>query len=874
MKKSFLLLTTIAVFALNSFAQQWEVLRHSSPVAAPARTSSANSFEYGYSTDNIVSSLGYDAGATVRVAFVIPKNVAATYAGAQITKIHVGFGSSPATNTSVFIAESLSSTLAYSQSANFGINQWNVVNLTTPYTITGTTDVVIGYEFKGGGTGAFYSIGLDDSDAPNANSNYFAVKTGLSYPIWENLADYGYYNVTLKATIQGDNLPQYDVSVNSVTTSALDVAPDETFSILTAVTNQATQTITSLKLSYEVGETVLTEVVSGIAIAPLKSYSLSKDVSLNTEGVYPVKVTVLELNGDNDDENPSNNSLLASQTLWVGNSAPTIPRNRNVVLEEYTGIYCVYCPDGHKKANELKASNPGQVEIINIHQGYYANPSAGDPDYRTSWGDALAAQTGLKGYPSGTVNRHVFTNNDTTALNRGDWANAARLIINEVSPVNLRAKASVDWTTNTLTVDVSGYYTGNSANATNLLNVALLQENILGPQTGGINFYPEMLTEDGLYRHNHMLRDLLTGQWGDTIFVTTQGTSFSKQYTYTIPEHYKNIVVDLNNLTILAFIAEGKQEIITGTRAKISSIHITEPTIKIVNIEQQSLPTADNNILAKVIVQNISQAPVTSYNLKYKVDDGESVSYSVTGKNIQLLEQDTLLLPLIPITLGEKHTLTVAADQTNGNTQTKASQLSIEVSKYVSFASSRSLSLKVWQDAYGSETTWALFDTDGTTIVTQGGPYSNLSAVGTQLHEENLTVPEDGVYRFEIYDEYGDGINAGYGEGKYEIWAGDELIVSSDGKFGSKDVKVISVTTVTSIKDISAPEISIYAFGDDLRIVSTLPVASVAVYDTLGKQLILQNNSNSLSLNNLNKGIYIVKVITLTGVEKTVKIIK
>ena len=32
----------------------------------------------------------------------------------------------------------------------------------------------------------------------------------------------------------------------------------------------------------------------------------------------------------------------------------TTPENKNAILEEFTGIYCVFCPDGHLIANNLK----------------------------------------------------------------------------------------------------------------------------------------------------------------------------------------------------------------------------------------------------------------------------------------------------------------------------------------------------------------------------------------------------------------------------------------------------------------------------------------------------------------------------------------
>src|SRR5690554_2477315 len=85
----------------------------------------------------------------------------------------------------------------------------------------------------------------------------------------------------------------------------------------------------------------------------------------------------------------------------------TSPQDQNVVLEEFTGIHCVYCPQGHAIAQAIQNANPDRVSLINIHVGSYAVPGAGEPDFRTPYGNAIVGQTGLTGYPGGTVNRHV-----------------------------------------------------------------------------------------------------------------------------------------------------------------------------------------------------------------------------------------------------------------------------------------------------------------------------------------------------------------------------------------------------------------------------------------------------------------------------------
>jgi len=190
-------------------------------------------------------------------------------------------------------------------------------------------------------------------------------------------------------------------------------------------------------------------------------------------------------------------TFIASAQTFVS----TTPENKNIILEEFTGISCGYCPDGHLIGQNLHNANPNDVFLINIHTGSYASPQGAGTDFNTSFGSAIGSQTGLCGYPAGTVNRRDFTANGwnqtssggcvaTTGMSRGDWNSAANLMLAEPSPVNVGIQASIDMATNTLTVDVEVYYTGTQTITSNCLNVAIVQNGILGPQSGGASFNP------------------------------------------------------------------------------------------------------------------------------------------------------------------------------------------------------------------------------------------------------------------------------------------------------------------------------------------------------------------------------------------------
>ena len=64
--------------------------------------------------------------------------------------------------------------------------------------------------------------------------------------------------------------------------------------------------------------------------------------------------------------------MLFANAINAQNFVSTAPLNRNVLLEEFTGVRCQYCPYGHKVAKGLAETYPDNIFIANIHAGGYA----------------------------------------------------------------------------------------------------------------------------------------------------------------------------------------------------------------------------------------------------------------------------------------------------------------------------------------------------------------------------------------------------------------------------------------------------------------------------------------------------------------------
>ena len=539
----------------------------------------------------------------------------------------------------------------------------------------------------------------------------------------------------------------------------------------------------------------------------------------------------------------------------------TTPSNRNVLLEEYTGVNCQWCPDGHRMANELKATNPDRICLINIHQGNFAANT-----YTTQFGNALANQTNLDGYPSGTINRHVFSGSNT-ALNRGVWANCANQILNMSSPVNIAAEGTLDMSTRTVNIRVQLYYTDSQAVTSNALNVAILQDNVLGSQVG-MSMNPAQVVGNQ-YNHMHMLRHLITGQWGETIENIDQGTLVEKNYEYVIPEQLGSpnaIDAVLSDLNFVAFVCEGHQEVLTSIEVPIERINLPAISGRIANVyETPSLTCTDQ---ANAYFQFMNQGAETVTSLTYTYSIGGNTQTATWNGSVSSFDITNVDIPTFNINLNVNNTLTVQVTKING-TDVEIASRTLTIKKNV-YGGAGTMAFILKTDNYGSETSFKIFGPDGN-VVLSGGPFTNTSTE----HAFTFAPTTMGCYRLEVYDSYGDGINNGYGAGWFKLMAEDGTQIFRDnGKFGSQATYMIDVSGV-GVEDF-ALETTVYPnpARNVININTTNNVQRVEIFNMQGQLVKVETGEvKSISVKDLANGLYTLKLTTDNGISMH-KIIK
>ena len=521
-------------------------------------------------------------------------------------------------------------------------------------------------------------------------------------------------------------------------------------------------------------------------------------------------------------------SILLSTICLVGigqTFVSTTPENKNVVLEEFTGIYCGFCPDGHVIGQGIHTANPNDVFLINIHTGGYANPNGpNDPDFNTIFGSAIGNASGLAGYPAGTVNRATFStiapqgSAGSTALSRGDWAAASALIMAEPSEINVAAQASYDMGTGILTVNTESYFTAAGSAGGYNLHVAVVMNNVAGPQSGAQNYNPGGIIPgpwNPTYNHQHMMVHLMDGAIGLEYNIVTAGTFVPNTHTWTVPAQMQGTGQgstngffpdhDPTNFDVVAYVVEGATNtIVTGFQAAVIPIF---PNAYDANVTASSA----NNVVCvsetdiEITFRNYGSQALTSLDLTYDINGGTPATYNWTG-NMASGAQETVTItnvsfsPIANVGQTPGNVVTWTASNPNGQVDQNASNNSSSSTfthwdlsgEVLNGIDDGIINISLLTDGYGSETTWEIKAEDGT-VIGSGGPYSN----NTQYNETAFVNPTE-CFTFSLYDSYGDGMCCSNGVGSALVTDQSNNVVFEGDPINLQNFSEISVYFSTS----------------------------------------------------------------------------
>lgn len=456
------------------------------------------------------------------------------------------------------------------------------------------------------------------------------------------------------------------------------------------------------------------------------------------------------------------NVVCATLTAYAY-EVPTSLQKKNILLEEFTGIHCGYCPQGHTIAKNMQTAQPDIIYVIAVHSGMFSQPSSDEPDFRTEDGDLVNNTIGAgfynTGYPSGMINRHTF-GGTIPVTGRADWTKDGKEMSETTAPVNLLLKSSYDGSSRQLAITVEGYFTEEQDQGFNLLNVALVQSNIKGPQNGGA------MGSD--YIHNHMLRDYLTPEWGDTIKAPKKGEYFTRTYSYTLPETIKEVDVKAEDIELIAFVCTDKTEVLNVTGGKPIYTNFDKPLNATIYQASQTIKSNYGYNFFEGILKNESNQTITSAEFQVSIN-GADQQVNWNG-GIHAFESRPIVIKVTPYEFMQQNECTITLTKLNGQA---VEGNSIKYAFDAPYECTPNLEIELQTDLFADENSYAIKDQDGQTVIGFGPYPTDKKAV----YKEMAALELGKIYCFEVTDSWGDGIQQPMGNYKIYNQEDHSLIV-------------------------------------------------------------------------------------------------
>jgi len=233
----------------------------------------------------------------------------------------------------------------------------------------------------------------------------------------------------------------------------------------------------------------------------------------------------------------------AQDTTFV--TTPDAAQAKVILLEEFTGVRCINCANGHVAAASLKAANPGRVYSIALHSFNLDEP------YLYSFIDltldkaeqiqqAYAAGTSK---PSSMIDRVLFPGESSPAYLLAKWPGYVSTRLAATTPVNVELTNNYNNATRELEIKLKIQYTALVTDQ-NSFTIYLAENNLITAQlmpTGDV---------DTNYVHNDVMREIITPNGGSSLpEAAVVGRTYLKTFKITIPEDF-----DPSELEVIAFV--------------------------------------------------------------------------------------------------------------------------------------------------------------------------------------------------------------------------------------------------------------------------------------------------------------------------------
>lgn len=234
--------------------------------------------------------------------------------------------------------------------------------------------------------------------------------------------------------------------------------------------------------------------------------------------IFPLSFLLVTIIACDKIDDPIPNDFVSTDGINWDDSLFTESNNgmRKILVEEFTGHLCTYCPNGAREIDRLDSVYDPQVIAMSIHAGNFAVPASGvdinsdlvfdyTTDFRDASGEAYFSTFGVAANPAATVSR--LNNASITGLSQ--WDVDIQAIRNDAPKVKIGLSTLYDDSSRTVKAVVSTEWLSNETGNYNL-QLYLVEDSI-------VDWQLDNSVHIQFYTHRHVFRRALNGTWGTPI---------------------------------------------------------------------------------------------------------------------------------------------------------------------------------------------------------------------------------------------------------------------------------------------------------------------------------------------------------------------
>lgn len=532
---------------------------------------------------------------------------------------------------------------------------------------------------------------------------------------------------------------------------------------------------------------------------------------------------------------------------------------RLVLLEHFTGASCPPCATFNPAVNTLLEANPDKI----IGLKYQLAPPGTDPMYNHNpqHSGGRAGYYQVSGIPNSVIDGNFFNDHP------GDWGIAevnARYAVPSPFDIDITYEITPTEIIAEVTITASQDFSDDNLR----LHTVIIEEDITFSSPPGSN---------GEDVFKNVMKRMLPNQNGTTL--PTSWTSGQSE-SYTLSWEHEN-VYNYTELAVIAFVQNNSTREIHQTalenEATVSSPYsLAAQTLE---LSGDPDPTCEGNEMSftpEVKLLYLGSDELTSADLEFTFNGtAYNASWSGTANTLDQIE-----VSFGEITADNQGMNAVSVSATGLNGSPNELETAFETAWDLSSATTVNvINVTIGLDNWPEETEWDIRDSDGN-VVASGGPYPDqeYDEIEVEVGLETL-----GCHFFNLYDEFGDGLNASQ-------WGplADGFATITD----AQGTEIFSYDGSTEFSEIAAPfEVSeILSTGNQnpyLTGVSLFPNptsgmlnvefnltkmqnTSVHIFDVAGKQVLSEGLGTlgegqylrTVDLSSLSPGLYIVNFTT------------